>query len=63
LKPKKIHNVNKTTTNKQIGSSIWKVGTTIIAIDNHIVVIQVQIEMNIIEDVLLDGGSRIHIIT
>jgi len=63
LKPEKTHNVSKATTNKQVGSSVTKVGTTIIAIDNHVIVIQVQIEKNTIEDVLLDGGSRIHIIT
>jgi hypothetical protein len=28
-----------------------------IAIDNHMVVIQIQIGMNTIKDVLLDGGS------
>jgi hypothetical protein len=34
-----------------------------IAIDNHMAIIQVQIGKNTIEDVLLDGGSRINIIT
>jgi hypothetical protein len=40
-----------------------KVGTTTVAIDNHMVVIQVQIGKNTIEDVLLDGGSRVNIVT
>jgi len=63
LKPEKTQYVNKVTTNKQVGFSILKVGTTIVAIDNHMAIIQVQIGKNTIEDVLLDGGSRVNIIT
>ncbi len=63
LKLEKTHNVSKATTNKQVGSSVPKVGTTVIAIDNHMAIIQVQIGKNTIEDVLLDGGSRVNIIT
>jgi len=63
LKLKKTQNVSKTTTNKQIASSIPKVGTPHEAIDNHMIVIQVQIGKNTIEDVLLDGGSGVNIIT
>jgi hypothetical protein len=37
-------------------------GTTTIVIENHMVVIQVQIGKNTIDDVLLDGGSRVNII-
>ncbi len=33
-----------------------KVGTTAVAIDNHMTSIQVQVEKNIIENVLLNGG-------
>ncbi len=62
LKPKKTQNLSRTTTEKQVGFSIPKVGTTIVVIDNHMVVIQVQIGKNTIEDVLLDGGSKINII-
>ncbi len=40
-----------------------KVGITIVAINNHMGVIQVKIGKNTIEDVLLDGGSRVYIIT
>jgi hypothetical protein len=40
-----------------------KVGTTTVAIDNHMVVIQVQIGKNTIEDVLLGGGFGVNIIT
>jgi hypothetical protein len=34
-----------------------------VAIDHQMVIIQVQVGKNFIEDVLLDGGSRVHIIT
>ncbi len=63
LKPKKTQIVNKTTIEKQVGSLILEVGTTIVIIDNHKAIIQVQIAKNTIEDVLLDGGSTINIIT
>jgi hypothetical protein len=63
LKLEKTQNVCKTTTKKQVGSSLPKVGTIVVAIDKHMVVIQVQIGKNTIEDVLLDGGSRVNIIT
>jgi hypothetical protein len=63
LKPKKTQNLNRTTTNKQVGSLVPKVKTVVVAIDNHMAVIQVQIGKNTIEDVLLDGGSTVNIIT
>jgi hypothetical protein len=62
LKPKKIQNVSKTTTKKQVGYSVPKVRTTTITINNHMAVIQVQIGKNTIEDVLLDGGFKVNII-
>jgi hypothetical protein len=34
-----------------------------IAIDHQMVIIYIQVGKNFIEDVLLDGGSRINIIT
>jgi hypothetical protein len=34
-------NVSKITTKKQVGFSIPKVGTIVVAIDNHMVIIQV----------------------
>jgi hypothetical protein len=37
--------------------------TTTIVIDNHMVIIQVHIGKIVIKDVLLDGGSRVNIIT
>jgi len=53
LKPEKIQNVSKATIDKQVGSLIPKVGTIAITIDNHMVVIHVQIGKNTIEIVLL----------
>ncbi len=44
LKPKKTHNLSKTTIDKQVSSSIPKVGTTVVAIDNHMAIIQIQIK-------------------
>jgi hypothetical protein len=41
LKPKKTQSVSKTPTDKQVGYSIPKVGTTVVAIDNHMAVIPV----------------------
>jgi hypothetical protein len=35
----------------------------LMAIDLHMVVIQVQVGKNIVEDILLDGGSSMNIIT
>ncbi len=40
-----------------------EVGTIVVAIDNHMAIIQVQIGKNAIEDVLLNGGFRVNIIT
>jgi hypothetical protein len=39
------------------------ISTTTMAIDNHMAIIQVQIGRNTIDDVLLDGGSGVNIIT
>ncbi len=55
-------NLNKITTKKQVNYSIPKVGTTVLTIDNHMVVIRIQIGKITIEDVLLDGGFGINII-
>jgi hypothetical protein len=44
-------------------NQVIEVRTIIVAIDNHMAVIQVQIEKNTIEDVLLDGGFGVNIIT
>jgi len=63
LKPKKIENVNRATIDKQVGSSVLEVGTTVIAIDNHMAIILVQIGKNTTVVVLLNGDSGINIIT
>ncbi len=39
------------------------ISTIAVAIDNHMVVIQVHIDKNIIDDVFLDGKSKLNIIT
>jgi hypothetical protein len=63
MKPKKTKNVSKATTEKQVDYVVPKVGTTIVSINIHMAIIQVWIGKNTIKDVLLDGGSRINIIT
>ncbi len=63
LKPKKIQNLGKATINKQISFSRLEVRIVIVAINNHMAAIQVQIKQNIVEDVLLDGGCGVNIIT
>jgi len=61
LKLEKTLNLSRTTTKKQVGSLIPNVGIVVIAINNHMAVIQVQIGKNTIEDVLLNGGFRVNI--
>jgi hypothetical protein len=63
LKPKKTHKISRATIEKQVWSSVPKVRIIAIAINNHMVVIQVQIKKNTIKDVLLDGGFGSNIIT
>jgi hypothetical protein len=63
LKPEKIQNVSKKTIEKQVGSLIPEVKTTVVTIDNHMEIIQVQIGKNTIKDVLLDGGFGVNIVT
>ncbi len=41
----------------------FKINTTSIKLDNHMVVIQVQVGRNIVENVLLNGGASVNIIT
>jgi hypothetical protein len=41
LKPKKNKNLNRTTTDKQVSYSVLEVGTIVVAIDNHMAIIQV----------------------
>ncbi len=44
-------------------SLVQEVRTFVVTIDNHMAIIQVQIRKNTIEDVLLDGGFGVNIIT
>ncbi len=55
--------MRRATTNKQVSSLIPEVGIIVEKINNHMAVIQVQIGKNTIEDVLLDGGFGVNIIT
>jgi hypothetical protein len=41
VETRKTQNVNKTTTNKQVGSLVLEIGIAVIAIDNHMAIIQV----------------------
>ncbi len=63
LKADKILNLNITTINKQVISLVSKVAIVAVIINNHMVIIQVQIGKNTIDDVLLDGGFGVNIIT
>ncbi len=63
VKTIKTHNLNKATIEKQVNFSVLEVRIATIAIDNHMAIIQVQIENNTIKDVLLDGGFGVNIIT
>jgi hypothetical protein len=63
LKLEKTHSLSKPNIKKQDGYLIPEVGTTVITIDNHMTIIQIQIGMNTIEDVLLDGGFGVNIMT
>jgi hypothetical protein len=38
------------------------INTIVVAINNHMEIIQIQIAKNIIDNVLLDGGSSVNII-
>jgi len=44
-------------------SIVLDISTTIIAINNHMALIQVHMGRNMIDDVVLDGGSGVNIIT
>ncbi len=63
MKPNKPQNVAKTNIEKTRPFVLPKITVVIIVIDNHMVVILVQIEKNIVEDVLLNGGFGVNIIT
>ncbi len=62
MKLDKPNIVTKIVTKKTTSSIIPKVATTTVIINNHMADIQVQIGKNIVDDALLDGGSRVNII-
>jgi hypothetical protein len=56
--------MNTKAVNEKITTSVIPdITTTTMAIDNHMAIIQVLIGRNAIDDVLLDGISRVNIIT
>jgi hypothetical protein len=67
MKPNKPLNVAKTNIEKTIPFVVLEVivvvVVVVVVIDNHMAVILVQIGKNIIEDVLLNGGFGVNIIT
>jgi hypothetical protein len=46
LKPEKTQNVSSVTIEKKVGDLVPKVGIVVIAIDNHMAIIQVKIGKN-----------------
>ncbi len=58
MKTNKPHINTRALNEKTTTFVVPNINTTIVAIDNHMVVIQVQIGRNTIDDVLLDEGSR-----
>jgi hypothetical protein len=47
----------------RINGVVMEIGLDVVALDNHMVVIKVQVCKNTIEDALLIGGFKINIIT
>ncbi len=56
MKNDKPHINTKPVNEKTTTFVIFDINTTTMVIDNHMVVIQVQIGRNTIDDVILDGG-------
>ncbi len=48
---------------KQVNSLVLEVRTIVMGRNNHMAIVQIQIGKNKIEDVLLNGGSGVNIIT
>ncbi len=66
LKPEKPNITIKVISEHNVAIVIktrFKVDVTTIKVDNQMVVTQVQVKKNTIEDVLLDGGASVNIIT
>jgi len=62
MKTDKPHLNTRAINEEATTSIVLDINTTIMAINNHMVVIQVQISRNTIDDVLLDGGFWVNII-
>ncbi len=58
LKPDKPWEPTKPTTDKTPTFVVLNISTRLVAIDNHMIVIQVQIGKKIIDDVLLNGQNH-----
>jgi hypothetical protein len=56
IKVNKLHINTKPVNEKTIALVVLDISTTIVVINNHIIVIHVQIGKRTIDDVLLDGG-------
>jgi hypothetical protein len=66
LRPKKANTYTKVISKVSvaiIGETHFKVNVAAIKVVNQIAVIQIQVGKNIVEDVLLDGGASVNIIT
>lgn len=64
MKIDKLHMNNRVVKEKAITTSVVPNNhITTMAINNHMAVIQVQIDRNTIDDVLLDGGLGVNIVT
>ncbi len=62
-KTRKTQNLNRAIVDKQFGFLTPEVGIIAIGIDNHMAITQVHVGKNTIEDMLLDEGFGINIIT
>jgi hypothetical protein len=66
LKQKKSNIATKVTSEPSVATMIkthCAIDIVVIEINNEMVVIQVQVGKNIVEDVMLDGGTSVNIIT
>jgi len=62
MKTDKPHMNTRAINEKATTSVVLDINTTVVAINNHMAVIQVQIGRNTIDDVLLDEGFWVNII-
>ncbi len=62
MKTNKPHMNTKVINEKTTTFVVLDINTTLVAIDDYMAKIQIQIGRNTIDDVLLDGGSKVNII-